>query len=344
MPTIIGNQFLNYRDLMSGLKGDKSFDSDIVELMVQQTPMLDDMVISEANDGTTNRTTVRTGLPDATWRRFYKGVQASKGAKQQIRNTAGWVGSKLEIDAELYDNAPTKDAKSALLFDEVSQHCEVLSNEMQAQLIYGSLADNPDAFNGLMNTYSEVGSSGMDDRVASNYVFSGAKASSPSTSALRSILLVGWAQKSIRTFYPQGTKGGLRKGEFKKVDVVDASNGGTYEAYRQYFNWTLGLDVRDYRYAGRIANIESDYMLATSGQPDYVELVNQLVARVRGDGVRQVFYMHKRTWEDLRILLARKTMTNAIQKKDVMERPTQTLYDIPVRFCDAMNVNEAFVS
>jgi len=339
----IGNTVLTYRDLLAGLKGDKTFDSDIVEIMLEQNPMLDDMVISEANDGTSNKTTIRTGLPDAAWVAFYEGVQASKGQKKQIRNTAGRLMSKVEIDASLFDTAPDK---SALLRDEISAHSETMMNEMANCLIYGKIVSEPKSFNGLVNFYSQLGgSSSTDDTVASHYVFDAKSTTQASTAALRSIFLVGWAQKSIRCFYPRGTKGGMKKGEFKKVDVTNASDTTkTYEAYRQYLEWSLGLDVRDYRYGGRIANIQADEMFDTSGVPEYVEILRRLVTRTRSDGVKQVFYMDKLTWEAVGVWLARKTMTNAIGFKDLQERPTETLFGIPVRIADALNTNETAVT
>lgn len=350
MPTIKGDQFLTYRDLMSGLKGDKTFDHDIVELMLRENPMLEHMIIKEANDGTSNKTTIRTGLPSATWSAFYEGVQASKGSKQQIRNTAGLLKSKIEIDALMYDQAPNK---SALLYDEVAQHSEAMMNEMADALIYGNIKDNPRKFNGFMTFLPEYGNyvdgngnwkMATDPDDTAYYVINGAKYTSPSGSARRSILLVGWGTKAVSCFYPQGAKGGLQKGEFKKVDVDDPVKGGTYEAYRQYFTWQLGLDVRDFRYVGRIANIELDHMLDASGQPDYIELLRHLRARVKSGGVRQCLYMDKLVLEGLETLLARKTQGNAMTFIQLQEHNVPALYGIPVFTTDTMRVNEAAVT
>lgn len=338
-----GTYVLTYRDLMSRLKGDKTFDSEIVEILTEQNPMLDDMVITEANDGTSNKTTIRTGLPDAAWTAFYEGVQGSKGSVRQIRNTAGRLQSKLEIDAALYDQAPDK---SALLRDEIEQHSEAMMNEMADCLIYGKIVTEPKKFNGLINFFSSLGgATSTDDKLSKHYVFDALSSSQASKAALRSIWLVGWGNKSIRAFYPRGSQGGLKKGEFKKVDVVNAADTSkTYEAYRQYLEWQLGLDVRDYRYAGRIANLQSDEMFDTSGVPEYIEILRRLVARVRADGVKQVWYMDKLTWEAVGVWMARKTMSNAIGSKDLQERPTETLFGIPVRICDALNTNETEVT
>ena len=121
---------------------------------------------------------------------------------------------------------------------------------------------------------------------------------------------------------------------------VDDDDKNAYTVVRQNFKWHLGLSVRDFRYAGRIANVESDAMFNATGQPDYLELIRRLHIRVRGDGVNQVFYMERLVWEAICTLAARKTQSNAISQTTLWERPTQTLYGVPVRTLDAMAINE----
>ena len=346
----IGNSVLTLADMLKGRKGDGSFDSEIVDLVVQENPMLDDVPFVEANDGTAHRTTIRTGIPKPTWVGFYEGVQPVKGSKAQVKDVCGKMKAKLEIDADLYDNGPATQ-KAQVIADELGGIAEGMNQEMAEALIYGKLADEPRAFNGLMKYYATIGANGAnaanyDRDDAAHYVFDGAKATSPSTSACRSILLVGWSPRTITGFYPQGAKSaGLERGEFKKVDVTD-SKGGTYEAYRQYLTWTMGLSVKDFRYGGRIANIESDHMLDASGQPDYIELVSRLVTRVKNGGtVRRALYMAPLVWEYLQTLFYRKTMGNAVKYADLEQRKAvPTLFGIPVRVCDAMETNEAVVS
>ena len=50
----------------------------IVELLGQTNEILEDMVFVEGNLETGHKTTVRTGLPSATWRMLNYGVQPSK--------------------------------------------------------------------------------------------------------------------------------------------------------------------------------------------------------------------------------------------------------------------------
>lgn len=339
---IKGNTGITYRDLYKRLKGDGTWDADIVELMLLDNPILDDMVIVEANDGTSDKISIRTGIPTATWTAYYEGVQASKGSSKQVRDTAGMIETKVEMDARLYADAPN--AKETWL-DEVSVHAEALSNGMADAMFYGRIASEPRKFNGLINFYNAFDpANSVDTKVSSHYVFDAKSTTQASTALLRSIWLIGWSPKSIRAFYPKGTRGGMNRGEMLKVEAAGEVAGSTYSAIRQYLRWNLGLSVRDFRYAGRLANIQLDEMLDTSGVPDYVELLRRMNARVKGNGVNQAYYMDRTTWENIETLMHRKTMGNAISLKDVQERMTETLFGRPVRICDALASNETEVS
>lgn len=343
----IGNSVLTLADLMKGRKGDGQFDTEIVDLVVQENPMLDDITFVEANDGTTNRTTIRTGIPEPTWVGYYEGVQPVKGTKAQVKDTCGKMKAMLEIDADLYDNC-SEGGQAQLIADELGGIAEGMKQAMSQAVIYGKLADEPRAFNGLGKYYAIAGAdnASYDDKDSAHYVFSGAKSASPSKAALRSIYLVGWSPRTITGFYPKNAKSaGLDRGKFDRAWALD-SNGGRYEVYRQALSWEMGLSVRDYRYAGRIANIESDAMLAASGQPDYIEILHRLVTRVKnGAGVRQALYMSPLVWEYVQTLFYRATQANAVQYRDIEQRKAvPTLMGIPVRICDAMEVNEEFLN
>jgi hypothetical protein len=338
---IKGNTGITYRDLYKRLKGDGTWDSDIVELLIQENPILDDMVIVEANDGSSDKTSIRTGIPSATWVAYYEGVQASKGSSKQVRDTSGMIETKVEMDERLYNDSPN--AKEAWM-DEVSVHAEAMNNGQADAMFYGRIATEPRKFNGLINFYNAYApATSVDDKLSSHFVFNAKSASQASTALLRSIWLIGWSPKSIRCFYPKGSRGGMTRTEKIKVEMTDAA-GGTFPGLRQYLRWHLGLTVRDFRYGGRLANIQLDEMLDTSSVPDYVELIRKMNARVKDIGVNQAYYMDRTTWENVETLMHRKTMGNAVSVKELQERTTMTLFGRPVRICDALASNETEVA
>src|SRR4051794_13136046 len=75
----------------------------IVELLGQTNEMLTDMLWMQCNDGTGHKTTVRTGLPSATWRLLNYGIQKSKSTTAQVKDTCGMLEAMSDIDKALAD-------------------------------------------------------------------------------------------------------------------------------------------------------------------------------------------------------------------------------------------------
>lgn len=331
----LGTRNPTYRDILSGLKKDGKRDANIVELFLRENSILDDLVVMPANEGQTNLTTIRAGIPDVAWTGIYEGPQGSKGSKRQVKDACGMAESLLEVAKKLYDKAPDKEG---FMLDEAAVHAEAMGQSVATALIYGNIKVNPKQFNGLAIRYPTHGGSDID--LSSYYVLNGAK-DNPSAAAYRSIWLVGHGAKCVHGFTPEGSQTGLKQGAVEEVwNSGDVETNGNYKLMRQLFQWELGLTVKDFRYAGRISNIESDAMFHPTGQPDYLELVRRLCIRVRSEGVRQVFYMDRLTLEMLNVVAGRLTQSNAIRQEELFGRKITSLFGVPVRTLDCMSVNE----
>ena len=70
----------------------------IAELMTKQNDVLKDAVWMEGNLPTGHRTTHRTGIPHATWRRLNSGVAAGKSQTAQFTDTIGMLEIYSEVD------------------------------------------------------------------------------------------------------------------------------------------------------------------------------------------------------------------------------------------------------
>ena len=79
----------------------------IAEMLAQTNEILLDMTFVEGNLPTGHRTTIRTGLPSATWRKLNYGVQPSKSTTVQITDNCGMLEAYSEIDksADLNGNS-----------------------------------------------------------------------------------------------------------------------------------------------------------------------------------------------------------------------------------------------
>ena len=345
-----GIRALTYVDFLKGLDPKGNFAHRVVDMTVRANEMLDDITVIAANNGTTLDTTVRTETPKPVWITFYGGIPSNKGSKARVKATCGRMGTKIIVDKKLYESADDKDAVVA---DEIMSAQNGMKLEMGNTLIYGNINDNPLAFPGLMKHYSAYSNGSEDDTESAHYVLNAFGAANGanklSTSKLGSILLVGWSPNTITCFHPEKDQlGGIEITKKREVDVPDPDKGGdaTYEAYQQYLYWTLGLAVRDYRYGGRICNIQRDDMLNGNDKgASYLELIDRLSQRVFDDnGVKQAFYMDKGMWENVCVLFSRMTRANAITFANVEGRKERRLFGVPVRIQEAMKVNEEQVS
>src|SRR3990167_5670749 len=118
----------------------------IVELLSQTNEVLDDMRWVEGNLPTGHRTTVRTGLPQATWRQLNYGVQPAKSTTTQITDACGMLETYSEIDKALADlNGNTAEFR----LSEDKAFLEGMSQQMAQAVFYGNSAFNPERIMGL---------------------------------------------------------------------------------------------------------------------------------------------------------------------------------------------------
>lgn len=338
-----GSQFITFRDILSGRTPDGLLDKDVVEVIAKENPALDDIVWKQCSKGREDITTIRSGIPAAVFRAYYEGVQGSKGSKKQVANTCGTISSAIKIDMRLYDESADK---AAFLMDEVEQHAEVMGQGTASALFYGDIADDPKGFNGFAKTFGYLTKSDSDVDEAAYYVLNGSRATGGSTAMLRSIFMVGWGKKSAHGIYPQNTSMGLQRGRLVETYVADEDDSTKMlRVGIQELNWNVGLNIRDFRYCGRIANFEADAAISvTSGMPDYVELLTRLTTRVKQEGVTPRLYMCRAVWEAMCVAFYRKTAGNAVKFADLGQRIPASLMGIGVGVCDALNVNETTVA
>src|SRR5271156_6963506 len=73
----------------------------VIELLGQTNEMLTDMLWMQCNDGAGHTTTVRTGLPAATWRLLNYGVPTSKSTTAKISDGIGMLETYSVVDKAL---------------------------------------------------------------------------------------------------------------------------------------------------------------------------------------------------------------------------------------------------
>lgn len=314
------------------------FDRDVVELALESNANLGHFVALQCNDGDHDTTTIRTGIPESAWTSFYEGVQPSKGSKTQVTNSCGHLEALLQVDARLIKTQADAEAE---LGDEAYAQGESMGNEVLSCLFYGNTKVNGKKFNGLTPVYSKLPTATTTDNEAEHYVIGAKRSTSPDGSALRSIWLIGHGRMGTALIYPEGTSAGLKRGEVKDQTVTTA-DGGRLRVKEQFFDWTVGARVKDFRKNARICNIESNNLETLD--IDLGEYMLKAVVRAHKTGVRQCFYMPKNIYEWLCVKTRRDVKSTNFGFADYDGELILHFQGIPIFTEDALDVNETAVA
>jgi hypothetical protein len=308
--------------------------SAVAELLNETNEVLDDAMFLEANDGSAHKTTVRSGLPTATWRQLNYGVQPSKSTTVQIKDACGMLEAYAEVDKALAD---LNGNSASFRMSEDRAFIESMNQGFVDSLIYGNTAVNPERFMGLAPRYSSLSAENGGN------ILSGSGAGSDNTS----IWLVVWGANTIHGIYPKGSKGGLQHSDKGQVTVENAGgvSGARMEAYRTHYKWDCGLTLRDWRYVVRIANIDvSDLTKTGSSGADLIDLMVQALELVPNLGMgRPVFYCNR----TVRSFLRRQTLNKSNVHLNLDQVAGKRVLDfdgVPVKRCDAILNTEATVA
>lgn len=323
-------------DIVKG-KVNGKFDRDVVELALDSNENLGHFVVLPCNDGDHDTTTIRTGIPESAWTSFYEGVQPTKGTKTQVTNSCGHLEALLQVDARLIK---TQEDAEAELGDEAYAQGESMGNEVLSCVFYGNTKVNGKKFNGLTPVYDKLDANATKND-AGYYVIGASRSATPDSTALRSIWLVGHGRMGTALIYPQGTSAGLNRGPVKD-ETVTLANGSRLRVKEQFFDWTVGARVKDFRKNVRICNIESNNLSTLNY--DLGEYMLKAVIRADKTGVNQRFYMPRNVYEYLCIKTRKDVKTSNFTFADFDGKLILTFQGIPIYTEDALDVNETAVS
>lgn len=301
----------------------------IIELLSQTNPILLDMMIMESNSPTGHKTTVRTGLPDATWRLLNYGVQNSKSTTAQVTDTMGMLETYAEIDKSLADlNGNTAEFR----LSEDRAFLEAMNQKMAQTLFYGDTSVNPQQFMGLASRYSSKSAGN-----GQNIIDAGGTGTDNT-----SIWLVVWGENTVHGIFPKGQKAGLQMQDLGEKTLRDSA-GGQYQGYRTHYKWDNGLTLRDWRYVVRIANIDvSDLSVPASAANIVTQMVKALHRVPNLKMGRAAFYMNRTVAQALDLQSLDKASL-AMSVKETEGEWWTTFRGIPIRETDAILETEARV-
>lgn len=245
----VGNTYLQLADLFRR-QDNMGQIVEIIEMLEEINPILEDAMTIECNDGASHLTTTRTGLPQGTWRKLYQGVQPTKSTTRQVRDATGWLEAYSEVDAKLIELAGKGGA--ALRLSEAEAFVEGMSNQMASALFYSDTATDPDQFMGLAPRFNSLSAEN------GGQIVNGGGVGADNTS----IWFIVWSPKTCHLLYPKGSMAGIQRKDLGET-TKEKSDGSMYQVYREHFKWDVGMSVRDWRYVSRVANLDVSEINAT---------------------------------------------------------------------------------
>lgn len=344
----LGTTALTLADWASRMEDDGKL-ALIVDLLSQANEWIDDMLWVEGNQTTGYKTTVRTGLPQGTWRQLYQGVQPTKSTTAQIVEACGNLEGYSVVDKDLADlNGNT----TSFRLSEDAAFYEGMTQQFSGALAYSNSLATPQQIMGFTPRYNTVNAANA--QTANNVIDMGGV-----NSTNTSMWMVNWGPQTAFGTFPKGKIAGLQHEDLGRWTQVNA-DGSRYEVYQSHFKWEVGLVVRDWRYVGRLCNIDVTLISGLNA----ANLINGLIRMVHrfptmprgvapvqsatrpsgevGGGPRAAIYCNRvvSTYLDLQAL----NKTNVLLRMDEWAgRPVTTFRSIPIRTVDQLLSTEARV-
>lgn len=328
----VGNTYLSLKDRFAQTQNGQIANT-VVDLLTQSNVLLEDAVIRECNEGSTHKTTVRNGLPEVEFRKFYQGVNCSKGEYTQITDATGMLEVYSQVDKSLADLEG--DCKQFRM-NEAQAFLESMNNTVQQNIFYGSKDTNPAGFDGLAVRYNKISS----DKNSIGYrVLNGGGKASTNTS----IWFITWGDLHTHLLYPKGSALGFVHTD-KGVQTATDANGNMFEVYRDHFKWDVGLTVRDFRSTARIANIDVA-KLDGADAADLIKLMISAYHRIKrfAKTGNTVIYCNEIIETYLHFQAINKSNVN-LSIEEFAGRPIVSFMGIPVKCADQIRNDEKALS
>ena len=322
-------EFLTLMDLRATLMPDGSPVSSYAELLAKENEILDDLPWRAGNLLTGDIHFKRTALPSAQVRRINQGFDSSKGAKESVTETCVQIVSRMTVDMEELNLAPSPEQ---YLLSESKGHIEVMNEDVVTSLFYGA---DPEGIKGIAPRLNKLSHSQVIDAGGTG-------------NNLASIYIVKWDTDEICGIYPKNTKAGLDVFT-KENEYVADKDGKMFRAHITEWSWYVGLKVRDERYLARLCNIDRNALLSgASAKEARQELFNKMIiAKNKIHHVNQgrvIMYADPEIFNILEIAAFEKSNL-ALGYTDIeSDRRVLRFAGIPIKCNDAQSVSEKKVA
>ena len=309
--------------------------AEIVEVLSQSNPHLQDAPAYASNAEMGNRVTIRSSLPSVYWRQINQGVTRSKGSSHQVVDTIGMISALSEVDANL-KRIHGEGKFNRVRWNEDKGFLEALTKEVANTLLYGNENTDPAAFTGIQPRQASLATAITGSQVREHHSGSG--------SDRTSLYVIDWHEDYCHLIFPEASKAGIDSEDLGKQRVTDA-DGKPFTAYVTEYTWMVGLTVKDPRHIGRLCNIDVSTALADTTFASWLttSLTKLFAAMEPRNGANRCIYCSRNIYAAM--LLQVQQQSNVLFSWDeYLGRKTLHFQDAAVRPCDQMSEGEAEVT
>jgi len=279
----------NIVDVTKRLDPDGSV-ADVAEILAQSNPIVADMPMFEGNLPTGHRYTMRSDLPEAQLRMLNYGTRPTKSATIQMDDSTCMMEDWAEMDKEV---ALLNGNSAEFRLSEDTPHIEGIGQKAAELLIYGDSGADPKSMLGIAPRYGSLTmTAGIPDGKPNatinsehlpNIIDAGGTGAD-----LTSIYYIVWGRSTAFGIYPKGSVGGLKSEDLGLVTLYD-NDGGRFRGYQSHYQWKMGLCIKDWRFVGRICNIDLSTLLTTEAEQitlyqNMIKLMHSIPASGRNRG------------------------------------------------------------
>jgi hypothetical protein len=273
---------------------------------------------------------------------LYQGIAQSKGNYTEVKDTTGFVEGLSSVDERLLNLKPAEAAKLRLV--EGQGFLESIAQTVDSAIWYSDVKVNGKQFHGLAPRYNALSNA--------NVVNGGGTGSDNA-----SIWFVTHGDMQTSIITPENIAGGVQREDMGRQRVLDA-NGNPYYVKEEKFTQHLGLCVKDWRFNGRICNIDVSDVIA--GAVALNPLLRKMYYRLQGRRAykmeregqvspgRTVIYMNRTMMEalDAESTNGRSGVDNFVRltPMEIQGEEVQTWRGIPIRETDALLNTETLVA
>jgi hypothetical protein len=307
----------------------------IVEILEQELPIIQDAYAKPSNADLGNRTTIRSSLPTVGTVKINQGVTKSRALTRQVTDAIGLYEGRSETDTRIA-RLLGMGAFETRRRQDMRQFSEALSQRVATDMVYGSIAIDEASFDGLVPRMASLSTARTGSQVWSMGSVVGSDGCS--------LLIVDWGDGKASVVFPKNSKGGISVEDKGEQEVLD-DEGKPYFAYVSLINWAIGICVEDPRHIARLSNIDlSDSLLSTPTQGWLIRTLTQTMDMMpQPGGAQRVLYCPIRLYSAFRLQAMEKSNL-ALTLEQYLGKMEPHFMGYPIRKLEVMTTSETTVS